>query len=50
MAQLKPIDYDPFAPTQGGPKLTPVDDDPFAQSAPVMAGSAPAEAEPQRAP
>lgn len=29
MAQLKPVDYDPFAPASG-PKLTPVDNDPFA--------------------
>lgn len=31
MAQLRPVDYDPFAPNQSGPRLTPVEDDPFAE-------------------
>lgn len=31
MAQLRPIDYDPFAPATVGPRLTPVEEDPFAE-------------------
>lgn len=43
MAELVPVDYDPFAPASGGPQLIPVDHDPFAPA------SDPAQAETQAA-